>query len=134
MQILVDEKLDQLVKEKIIEPVLYADLEAPIVPVLKSDKKTVRIFGDFKLTVNRAAKLDWYPIPKIEDLFTRVAGGQLFTQLDMSQTYQQLLLCEDSKQYVVINTHRGLFRYNRLPYGISSAPGIFQKTMESLLQ
>ena len=81
MQILVDEKLDQLVKEKVIEPVEYADWAAPIVPVLKSDKKTVRICGDFKLklTVNRAAKLDWYPIPKIEDLFARVAGGQLFT-------------------------------------------------------
>ena len=134
MQILVDEKLDQLVKEKVIEPVEYADWAAPIVPVLKSDKKTVRICGDFKLTVNRAAKLDRYPIPKIEDLFARVAGGQLFTQLDRSQAYQQLLLCEDSKQYVVINTHRGLFGYNRLPYGISSAPGIFQRTMESLLQ
>ena len=41
MQILVDEKLDQLVKEKVIEPVQYADWAAPIVPVLKSDKKTV---------------------------------------------------------------------------------------------
>ncbi len=40
----------------------------------------------------------------------------------------------DSKQYVVINTHRGLFRYNWLPFGVSSAPGIFQRAMESLLQ
>ena len=51
----------------------------------------------------------------------------------MSQAYQQLL-DDQSKQYVVINTHRGLFCYNRLPYGISSAPGIFQRTMETLLQ
>ena len=35
---------------------------------------------------------------------------------------------------MVINTHKGLFRYNRLPYGVSSAPGIFQRYMESLLQ
>ena len=66
MQILVDKKLDQLVKEKVIEPVQYADWAAPIVPVLKSEKKTVQICGDFKLTVNRAAKLDQYPVPKIE--------------------------------------------------------------------
>ena len=52
----------------------------------------------------------------------------------MSQAYQQLLLDEDSKKYVVINTHKGLFRYNRLPFGISSAPGIFQRVMECLLQ
>ena len=41
---------------------------------------------------------------------------------------------DQSKNYVVINTHRGLFRYNRLRYGISLAPGIFQLTMETLLQ
>ena len=37
-------------------------------------------------------------------------------------------------QYVVINTHKGLFRYSRLPFGVSSAPGIFQRVMENLLQ
>ena len=35
---------------------------------------------------------------------------------------------------MVIITHKGLFRYNRLLYGISSAPGIFQRTMENLVQ
>ena len=43
------------------------------------------------------------------------------------------MLSDDSKQYVVINTHKGLFRYNRLLFGIASAPGIFQRVMESLL-
>ena len=52
----------------------------------------------------------------------------------MSQAYQQLLLDESSRQYVVINTHKGLFRYSRLPFGVSSAPGIFQRVMENLLQ
>ena len=35
---------------------------------------------------------------------------------------------------VVINTHKGLFRYNRLPFGVSSAPAVFQRVMESVLQ
>ena len=69
-----------------------------------------------------------------EDLFAKLAGGKTFTQLDMSQAYQQLLLDDQSKNYMVVNTHRGLFRYNRLPFGVSSAPGIFQHTMENLLQ
>jgi len=102
--------------------------------VLKADKFTVRNCGDFKLTVNRVARLDRYPIPKISDLFARLAGGKYFTKLDLSQAYQQVCLDERSKALVVINTHRGLFRYNRLPYGISSAPAIFQRTMEALLQ
>ena len=43
-------------------------------------------------------------------------------------------LDEDSKEYTTINTHKGLYRYNHLPFGVASAPSIFQRTMENLLQ
>lgn len=79
-------------------------------PVLKEDK-TARICGDYKLMVNQVSKLEEYPLPYIEDLFATLAGGKLFTKLDMSQTYEQLLLDKDSKEYVTINTHKGLFKY-----------------------
>ena len=52
----------------------------------------------------------------------------------MSQAYLQLPLDDESKEIVTVNTQKGLFRYNRLPFGISSAPAIFQRCMESLLQ
>ena len=103
-------------------------------PVWKKDKESVRVRGNFKLTVNKFARLDRYPIPRIEDLLAKLAGGKQFSKLDMSQAYQQLLLDESSRQYVVINTHKGLFRYSRLPFGVSSAPGIFQRVMKDLLQ
>ena len=45
-----------------------------------------------------------------------------------------MLLDDESKQYVTINTHKGLFRYNRLPFGVASAPAIFQRHIETLLQ
>ncbi len=130
----VEEALQKLVGEGILEPVQFSNWAAPIVPVLKSDKTTVRICGDFRTTVNPVSKLDRYPIPKIEDLFATLEQGKMFTKLDLSQAYQQLTLDEESKKYVVVNTHKGLFRYTRLPYGISSAPGIFQRVMENLLQ
>ena len=87
MRSLVEDELDRLVQQGIIEPVQFADWAAPIVPVLKSDKKSVRICGDFKMTVNQASKLDRYPIPKIEDLFSKLSGGKTFSKLDMSQAY-----------------------------------------------
>ena len=129
-----DQQLDRLEREGIIEPVQFADWAAPVVPVLKQDKKSLRLCGDFKLTVNKASKLDKYPIPKIEDLFARLTGGKSFSKLDMSQAYQQLVLDEESHEYVMINTHRGPYRYNRLPFGVSSASGIFQQVMESILR
>jgi len=85
------------------------------------------------LTVNHASRLDRYPIPKVDDLFAKVSGGKTFSKLDMLQAYQQIPLDKNSRKYVVINTHRGLFQYNRLPFGVSSAPGIFKRVMESLL-
>ena len=94
----------------------------------------MRICGDFKVTVNKASKLDRYPIPKVEDLFATLSCGTSFTKLDMSQAYQQIRLDDDSKKYVVVNTHKGLFSYSRLPFGVSSAPGIFQRVMECLLK
>jgi len=58
MRSLVEKELDRLIQEGILEPVQFANWAAPIVPVLKSDKASVRICGDFKLTVNQASKLD----------------------------------------------------------------------------
>lgn len=80
------------------------------------------------------AKLDHYPLPKTEDLLATLSGGKVFTKLDLNQTYQQVTLEEESRKLVTINTHRSLFQYTRMPFGISSAPGIFQRIMESLLQ
>ena len=129
----IEEELFDLTKAEIIEPIHYSKWAAPIVPVLKSNGK-VRICGDYRLTVNQVSKCDTYPIPRIEDLLARISGGQKFTALDLDRAYQQLVLDEESRKYVVINTHQGLFQYNRLPFGVSSAPGIFQRTMETLLQ
>ena len=129
----VEKELERLQEEGTIEPVQFADWAAPIVPIVKDDK-SIRICGDYKVTVNQAAKLDNYSIPKAEDLFATLSGGEKFTKLDMSQAYQQILLEDESKKYTTINTHKGLFQYNRLPYGVSSSPGIFQRTMENVLQ
>ena len=130
----VEEELNRLVAEGTLEPVETAEWAAPIVPVVKSDKQSVRICGDFHLTVNPVSKLDNYPIPKVEDLFTKLQGGKSFTKLDMCQAYQQLELADESKKYVVISTHKGLFQYTRLPFRIASAPGMCQRVMENLLK
>ena len=90
---------------------------------MKSDKKSLRLSWNFKLTVNKASKIDKYPILEIEELFSTLAGEKFFTKLDMSQTYQQLVLDGESCRYV---THHGLFCYNRLSFGVSSAPEIIQ--------
>ena len=74
-------------EQGIITPVSFADWAAPIVPVLKSDKQSVRICGDFKRMVNQASKVDKYPIPKMEDLL----------HLDMSKHINNCYLTNQAK-------------------------------------
>ena len=82
----------------------------PIIPVVKSDGG-IRICGDYSVTVNAVSKLDSYPLPGVDDLFTAMSEGKLFTKLDLSHAYQQLLLNAESRNYTTINTPKGLFQY-----------------------
>ena len=128
----VDQALDKLVSEGTLEAVQFSEWAAPIVPVVKRDG-SIRVCGDYKLTVNQVAQVDTYPLPLVQDLFASLANGKSFTKLDLAHAYQQLPLDKNSRPYTTINTHRGLFRYTRLPFGVAAAPAIFQRTMESLL-
>ena len=91
MRDMVDKELDRLLAEYIIEPVHYSDWAAPVVPVMKADT-TVRLCGDYKLTVNQVAKLDIYPLPRIEDLYAQLGNGTTYTKLDMRHAYEQIEL------------------------------------------
>ena len=84
--------------------------------------------------MNKVCTLDSYPIPRIDDLYANLAGGKMFTTLDLSNAYLQMPLSNESKPYTTINTHLGLFQYNRLCFGIASAPAIFQRVMDNLLK
>ena len=88
---------------------------------------SLRVCGDYKMTENQRANVDQYPLPNTEDLFATLTGGQVFSKIDLSHTYQQVELYEDSQKELTINTHKGLYRYKRLPFGVSSAPAILSK-------
>ena len=121
----VELELQCLVERGVIGPVETSEWAALIVPVLKLDR-TVRIYGDYRLTINRTVKPDTYPLPRIEDLFATLAGGKSFTKLDLAHAYSQIPLSEASNQYVTINTHKRLYRYNRLPLVSQLHPQFFR--------
>ena len=116
-----------------IEKVTYSEWATPIVAVPKSDG-TVRICGDFKVTLNGALEVDHHPLPTPEDLFATTAGAKYFSKLDLSHAYQEVKLAEVARKLVTISTHRGLYQYKRLPFGVASVPALFQRLMEGVLQ
>ena len=129
----VEQELNRLEEKGILQKVNYSDWAAPIVPVPKKDGK-VRVCGDYKVTVNQSLDVDQYPLPKPEDLFATLANGKTYSKLDLSQAYQQMVLDEESAKCLTINTHLGLYQYTRLPFGVASAPAMFQRAMDMILQ
>ena len=129
----VEEELKRLQSEGILSKVEWSDWATPIVPVPKHDG-SVRICGDFKGTINPILQAQQYPLPRIEDIFAHLAGGKKFSKIDLRQAYHQIELEEASKKYLTINTSMGLFQYNRLVFGITSAPAIWQRTMDQILE
>ena len=69
----VDQALEKLVREGILEPVRFSEWAAPIVPVVKRDG-SIRVCGDYKLTVNQAALVDTYPLPLVQDILASLAN------------------------------------------------------------
>jgi hypothetical protein len=99
----IEAELERLCKEKVIEPVQFSEWATPIVPVVKGDG-SIRICGDYKITVNRAASVESYPIPRIEDLLASIGNAKVFSKLDVSHAYQQLELDDDSTYFVTFTT------------------------------
>lgn len=127
----VDAEIDRLVKADIIFPVKSSDWATPVVPILKSDGE-IRLCGDYKMSLNKYLKTDRHPIPRIADLLSKINEGKCFSRIDLSHAYQQVELDDESRLLTTISTHRGLFAYKRLCFGVSSAPGLFQRLMEKL--
>lgn len=128
----VENKLKQMVEVGILKPVTHCEWASPIVVVPKKDGD-VRICSDFRLTVNKALNVDQYPLPTPDDIFASLAGGSIFTVLDLTGAYQQLMVHSEFRKYLTISTHLGLYQFSRLTYGISAAPAIFQSIMDQIL-
>ena len=73
-------------------------------PVPKGDGK-IQLCGDYKVTVNQSLEIYQYPLPKPEDLFASLSGGEKFLKIDLTQAYLQMPLEEESREYVKVNTH-----------------------------
>ena len=129
----VEEELRRLQNEGILTKAEWSEWATPIVPVPKKDG-SVRLCGDYKITVNPELQAEQYPLPRIEDIFANLAGGQKFSKIDLRQAYHQIEMEEDSKKYLTIDSNMGLFQYNRLVFGITSAPAIWRRTIDQVLE
>ena len=129
----VSDELDRLEAEGFLKKVEHSKWATPIVAVPKSNGR-VRLCGDFKSTVNQQLYIPQYPLPKVEDVLASLGGGVSFTKLDLTQAYLHMEMDEESQKMMTLNTHRGLYRMTHLGFGIASAPALWQRAMDTVLQ
>ncbi|XP_055523094.1 uncharacterized protein K02A2.6-like [Wyeomyia smithii] len=134
---LIETELKRLEELKIISPVEFSDWAAPIVAVRKKavdgQPQKVRVCADYSTGLNSAIQPNQHPLPLPEEIFAKLSGVKIFSHIDLSDAYLQVPVEKDSRQYLTINTHRGLFEFNRLPPGVKSAPGTFQKIVDAMV-
>lgn len=128
----VEAELERLVEQGVLEPVTHSDWATPIVPVIQRD--SIRICADYSQTVNQQIVVPHYPIPRIEELFANLQGGQIFAKLDIRKAYLSIPIDDSTQELLTVNTHRGLYRPKRLMFGVSAAPAIWQKYIDQVLQ
>ena len=75
----IEKDINRLLMLGVLEKVQYSDWATPVVPVPKSDG-SVRLCGDFKITINPVLQIDQHPLPKPEDLLATLAGGKKFSK------------------------------------------------------
>ena len=120
----VNAEIEKMVKQGYWTHVSQSKWATPLVPVPKKDG--VRICGNYKPTVNTQIEIAQHPLPTVELITSKLSGNTVFSKIDLKSAFQQLELDEASKELCTVNTNKGLFKVNQLPFGVASSPALWQ--------
>ena len=93
----------------------------------------IRICVDFR-PLNSSVLREVHPLPKVDETLALLTGARIFSKLDASSGFWQIPLSEQSKLLTTFITPYGRYCFNKMPFGISSAPEHFQKRMSRILE
>lgn len=119
-------ELSAMVEQNIISPVDYPTDWVNNMQIVEKPNGSLRICLDPK-PLNACIKREHFLIPKSEDILSRLSGKRVFTVLDLRNGFWQMELDRSSSDLTTFMTPFGRFRWNRVPFGISNAPEMFQK-------
>ena len=125
-----ERELDEMVKQVVIVPVDEPTDWVNSLVVREKPNGSLRICLDPK-DLNKAIKREHYPIPTADMVTNKLQGATLFSHLDGKSAYWNVELDEESSKLTTFNTHKGRFRYKKMPYGVSSSQDIYQRLKPS---
>ena len=128
----INKELERLENLGVISRIEFSEWVCTVVSVKKNNNK-IRMCSDFSTGLNDCLRDNTYPLPSPEDIFVSLNGGKIFSKLDLSDAHLQVKVEEEYSKLLTINTHKGLYKFNRLPFGLKVSTSIFQQIMDTVL-
>lgn len=125
------EKLDSLITEGVIMKIEEPTGWVNSLVIVEKPNGDLRLCIDPK-DLNKAIQREHYRLPTKSDITSAMSGACYFSKLDASSGFYQIVLDEESSRLCTFNTPFGRHCFLRLPFGISSAPEVFHRTVQQL--
>ena len=125
-----DRQIEEMLRDGVIEP-SSSPWSSPIIFVNKKDGSK-RFAVDFRW-LNDVTMKCAYPLPLQQELLDRLAGNRYYTALDLKSGFWQVPLHVDDRMKTAFPTHRGLFHFKVMPFGLCNAQATFQSLMQEVL-
>ena len=128
---IIENELEKMLEQGVIEP-SESPWSSPILLVKKKDG-SIRFCIDFR-KLNSLTLKDAYPLPRIDECLESLGGSKWFSTLDLASGYWQCEVEESDRPKTAFSTHKGLFQFKVMPFGLSNAPACFERLMELVLR
>ena len=125
------EEVDRLLESGVIE-LSQSPWRAQVVVV--NNRKKKRLVIDYSQTVNRFTYLDAFPFPVMDELAEKMSQYRFFSTFDLKDAYHQVPLKIADRDYTAFEADGRLFRFTRLPFGVTNGVSVFQRIMDDLIR
>ncbi|GFT29073.1 retrovirus-related Pol polyprotein from transposon 297 [Trichonephila clavipes] len=127
----VNKQIEEWLNEGIIRP-SSAEYASPIVMVKKKDGSS-RMCIDYR-KLNQKLVKDKFPLPLIEDVLDTLQEKKVYSTLDLRNCFFHVDVDEDCRKYTFFIVPDGQFEFNKVPFGLSTSPGVFQRYVSSIFR
>ncbi|GFT27582.1 retrovirus-related Pol polyprotein from transposon 412 [Trichonephila clavipes] len=127
----VNKHIEEWLNEGIIRP-SFSEYASPIVMVKKKDGSS-RMCIDYR-KLNQKLVKDKFPLPIIKDVLDTLQEAKLYSTLDLRNGFFNVDVDENCRKYTSFIVPKGQFEFNKVPFGLSTSPGIFQRYVSSIFR